>query len=109
MKGAGVGIGHTLGPHTQTVSKSDIPRPHYTAPATMDHDWDPDVGVFTATELGDWAHLASVGHPRQRSAEVLATGVCQAEDECPLQPYQGHSIYSLPTLEEKVMNTVSPV
>ena len=24
------------------------------------HDWDQDVGVFTATELEDWAHLASV-------------------------------------------------
>ena len=38
----------------------------------MDHDWEQDVGVFTATELEDWAHLASVGHLTQRSAEILA-------------------------------------
>ena len=109
LKVAGVGNWYTVGPHIKTVSLSDIPRPHYTAPVTMDHDWDQDVGVFTATELEDWAHLASVGHLTQRSAEILATGFCQSEEDCPLQPYQGQSTYSLTTLEEKVLDAVSPV
>ena len=60
LKVAGLGNWFTLGPHIKTVSQSDIPKPHYTAPVVMDHDWDQDVGVFTATELEDWAHLASV-------------------------------------------------
>ena len=75
----------------------------------MDHDWDQDVGVFTATELEDWAHLASVGHLTQRSAEILATGFCQSEEDCPLQSYQGQSTYSLSALEGKALDAVSPV
>ena len=78
-----------------TVSQSDIPKPHYTAPVVMDHDWGQDVGVFTATELEDWAHLASVGHLTQRSAEILATGFCQSEEDCPLAVLPG-TIHLLP-------------
>ena len=78
-----------------TVSQSDIPKPHYTAPVAMDHVWDQDVGVFTATELEGWAHLASVGHLTQWSAEILASGFGQSEEDCPLQSYQGQSTSSL--------------
>ena len=99
----------TLGPHIKTVSQSEIPKPHYTAPVSTSHDWDQDVGVFTATELEDWAHLASVGHLTQRSAEILASGFCQAEEDCPLQSYEGQSKYSLSALEEKILDAVSPV
>ena len=109
LKVAGLGNWFTLGPHIKTVSQSDIPKPHYTAPVVMDHDWDQDVGVFTATELEDWAHLASVGHLTQRSAEILATGFCQSEEDCPLQSYQGQSTYSLSALEEKALDAISPV
>ena len=44
-----------------------------------------------------------------RSAEILATGFCQSEEDCPLQSYQGQSTYSLSALEEKVLDAISPV
>ena len=109
LKVAGINNWFTLGPHIKTVSQSEIPKPHYTAPVSTSHDWDQDVGVFTATELEDWAHLASVGHLTQRSAEILASGFCQAEEDCPLQSYEGQSKYSLSALEEKILDAVSPV
>ena len=44
LKVAGLGNWFTLGPHIKTVSQSDIPKPHYTAPVITSHDWDQDVG-----------------------------------------------------------------
>ena len=104
LKVAGLGSWFTLGPHIKTVSQSDIPKPHYTAPVAMDQD----VGVFTATELEDWAHLASVGHLTQRPAEILATGFCQSEEDCPLQSYQGQSTSPSPLWRRRHWTQSSP-